>query len=51
MGDDAIREAIGVVTRIPDEAIWQLVTAHGGSPALADKMITRKADMADRLLR
>lgn len=51
MGDDAIRQAIAVVTRLPDEAIWQVITGHGGSPALADKMITRKADMADRLLR
>jgi hypothetical protein len=49
MGDDEIRQAIAVVTRIPDDEIWQVITAQGGSPALADKMITRKADMADRL--
>jgi hypothetical protein len=49
MDDDEIRQAIEVVTRIADEAIWQVITAHGGSPAVADKMITRKADMAGRL--
>jgi hypothetical protein len=48
MGEDEIRLAIAVVTRIPDEAIWQVIIAHGGSPTLADKMITRKADMAAR---
>jgi hypothetical protein len=49
MGDEEMRRAIAVVTGIPDEEIWQVITAHGGSPALADKMITRKADMAGRL--
>jgi hypothetical protein len=44
-----IGQAIRVVTRLPDALIWQVITTHGGSPALADKMITRKADMARRL--
>jgi hypothetical protein len=49
MSGDAIREAIAVVTRIPDAAIRNVVAAQGGSAALADKMIARKADMAKRL--
>lgn len=44
-----IKQAILVVARIPDDAILQAVLANGGSQALADKMIARKADMARRL--
>lgn len=49
MSSDGIRQAIMVVTRIPDEQIRQVITDNGGSPALADKMIARQADMARRL--
>jgi hypothetical protein len=41
-----VNEAIAVVTRIPDAAIRRVVAENGGSSALADKMIARKADMA-----
>jgi len=44
------RDAVAVVTRIPDAAIRALVAAQGGASALADKMIARKADMAQRIL-
>lgn len=49
MSDDAIRQAVAVVTCIPDEQIRQVITEHGGSPSLADKMVARKADVARRL--
>jgi len=49
MSDDAISPAIAVVMRIPDVAIRKVIVDHGGSGALADKMIARKADMARRL--
>jgi hypothetical protein len=49
MSPDAIREAIVVVVRIPDEQIRRVILDHGGSRALADKLIARKADMARRL--
>jgi hypothetical protein len=48
MSPAAINEAIAVVTRIPDAAIRRVVAENGGSSALADKMIARKADMAGR---
>ncbi|WP_246164415.1 cyclin-dependent kinase inhibitor 3 family protein [Blastochloris sulfoviridis] len=50
MGPAEIDEAIAVVTRIPDDAIRQVVAETGGSSALADKMIARKADMAKRMI-
>lgn len=46
MSADDVQRAIQVVTRIPNEAIRQTLADHGGSPALADKMIARKADLA-----
>ncbi len=49
MDEAAVAEAIRVVTRIPDELIRRTITEQGGSPALADLMIARKADMAYRL--
>lgn len=49
MSPAAINAAIAVVTRIPDAAIRRAVTGNGGTSALADKMIARKADMARRL--
>ncbi len=45
-----INEAIAVVTRIPDAAIRSVIAERGGSLALAEKMIARKADMAGRLV-
>lgn len=46
---DELREAILVVTRLPDDLIRQTIAAHGGSRALAEKMVARKIDMAQRL--
>lgn len=45
----AIQQAITLVLRIPDAQIRQVILDHGGSEKLADKMIARKADMAQRL--
>lgn len=42
--------AIRVVTAIPDACISALIHDCGGRPALADKLIARKADMARRLV-
>lgn len=44
-----INEAIAVVIRIPDASIRRVVAENGGSIALAEKMIARKADMAKRM--
>jgi len=49
MSPAGINEAIAVVTRIPDDAIRRVVAENGGSTALAEKLIARKADMAKRL--
>lgn len=49
MSDADVQAAIEVVTRIPDACIRQVIAEHGGSGALADKMIARKADMVRRL--
>lgn len=49
MSDVDLQHAIGVVTRIPDECIRQVVIEYGGSRTLAEKMVVRKADMARRL--
>ena len=43
-----VGEAVAVVLAIPDEAIRRVVAAHGGAPTLAEKLIARKADMANR---
>ncbi|WP_036275608.1 hypothetical protein [Methylomonas sp. 11b] len=48
MSADDIKRAINVVVRIPDEKIRQVILGSGGTHALADKMIGRKADMAGR---
>jgi hypothetical protein len=50
MSEEAIRQSIQVVTQIPVERIRQVIADHGGSSALADKMIARQRDMARRLL-
>ncbi|HEY6877893.1 MAG TPA: hypothetical protein VI299_07725 [Polyangiales bacterium] len=44
-----ICSAILVVVQIPDEQVRKVILDHGGRPALADKMIARKADMARQL--
>lgn len=49
MRPEDIEQAIMRVVRIPDERIRQVITDSGGSHALAEKMIARKADMARRL--
>ncbi len=49
MTSDDVKQAIMKVVHIPDEQIRQVITDNGGSPALAEKMIARKADMASRL--
>jgi hypothetical protein len=50
MSPEEIRQAIKVVTRISDERIRRVIIDAGGSQALADKMIARKANMAGRLI-
>jgi hypothetical protein len=45
----AVREAMAVVARIPDERIRATVAEHGGRAALADKLLARKVDLARRL--
>ena len=49
MSPVAINEAIAVVTQIPDASIRKAIAENGGSIALAEKMIERKADMAKRI--
>lgn len=49
MSEAQVREAIRVVTAIPDARIRQLLSEHGGSEALAGKLLARKADLARRL--
>jgi hypothetical protein len=50
MGQGDIHRAIMKVVQIPDIQIRQCILDNGGSPSLADKMIARKNDMAQRLL-
>lgn len=50
MDEARVRQAIQVVTAIPDAHIRQAILDLGGSEALAAKMIARKAHMASRLL-
>lgn len=49
MARDEINQAIVKVVQIPDEQIRKVILDNGGSHALAEKMIARKADMAGRL--
>ncbi|MGP3699658.1 hypothetical protein [Rhodobacter sp. NSM] len=49
MSDEAVSEAIRLVTRIPDAEISRAVAEGGGRAALAGKLIARKADMLARL--
>ncbi len=48
MDASALREAIEVVTRLPDERIWLAIAEAGGSRALVHRMLARKADLAAR---
>jgi hypothetical protein len=50
MRRDEIEQAIMKVVQIPDEQIRKVILDNGGSEALAEKMIARKADMAARLV-
>lgn len=50
MSPEDIKRAIMMVVQIPEEQIRQVVIDSGGSQALAEKMIARKADMARRLM-
>ncbi len=50
MSQEAVRAAIAVVTRLADQQVRQVITDHGGSLALGDKMVARKADMARRVV-
>ncbi|EGJ08941.1 hypothetical protein [Rubrivivax benzoatilyticus] len=49
IGEAELHEAITIVTRLDDAAVRACVLGHGGSAALAEKMLARKADMARRL--
>jgi hypothetical protein len=49
MRAEDIEQAIMRVVGIPDDKIRQVIINNGGSHALAEKMIARKADMARRL--
>jgi len=49
MDPSAVRAAIAVVARIPDARIRATVAEHGGSAALAEKLVARKADLAQRM--
>jgi len=49
MGQAEIHQAIMKVVQIPNAQIRQCILGNGGSPSLADKMIARKNDMAQRL--
>ena len=48
MTPDQIAETVAVVLAIADADIRRVVADHGGPPALAEKLIARKADMAAR---
>ncbi len=50
MTRDEIDQAIMKVVQITDEQIRAVILDNGGSHALAEKMIARKADMAGRLM-
>lgn len=50
MSEADLQAAIRVVTQIPAARVRQVVAEHGGSDALADKLIARQADMARRLV-
>lgn len=49
MTPEAVIRSIEVVTQIPDSQIHEIIVANGGNAGLVNKMLARKADMADRL--
>lgn len=49
MSEEVLVQAIRIVVAIPDEAIRLVIMAYGGTLSLADKMIARKQQMAQRL--
>jgi hypothetical protein len=49
MSPAEVNEAIALVMQIPEASIRKVVAENGGSSALAEKMIARKADMARRI--
>jgi hypothetical protein len=49
MDEATLREAILVVTQLPDAHIRSVIMDNAGSAALADKLLARKADMQRRL--
>ncbi|PTE15448.1 cyclin-dependent kinase inhibitor 3 family protein [Pseudogemmobacter blasticus] len=46
MTPEAVRAAIAVVTRLPEDAIRRAVAGAGGRSELADRLVARQADMA-----
>ena len=48
MDATALRAAIAVVTALPADSVRACVLRHGGSPALAQRLLDRQADMARR---
>ncbi|MET0068323.1 MAG: hypothetical protein ABW076_18415 [Candidatus Thiodiazotropha sp.] len=40
-----IRQSIQPVIRLEDSRVWGVIVDHGGSEALAEKMLARKAAM------
>lgn len=48
MTDDEIRKSVQKVADIPDAMIEDTIKAHGGSDALAKKMVARKHDLMKR---
>lgn len=49
MSSEELQTAIRQVTQLPDDAIRNTILQHGGSAKLADKMLARKAHMAEFL--
>lgn len=49
MSPAQINDAIAIVIRVPDASIQKVIAENGGSVALVEKMIARKADMAKRI--
>jgi hypothetical protein len=49
MSLDAIKESIMMVIRIPEKRICQIIIDNGGSHKLVEKMLARRADLAERL--
>ena len=50
MNNSDIAESITRVTGLDDQTIANVITTHGGSRALVEKMLARKADLQKRLV-